>query len=362
MRRREQNKYIFAPEGRRRREGGRGLRSTALIFLPLLILVLLVSNFIVSNRVRLEPVNLTVLNLPEDLEQYSILHLSDLHGAELGERQKAVAAALGTTRYSCVVMTGDMLGPEGDAGPLLDLIALMPAETPKYYVPGDTDGDYLDSFAHGSLSVYSAWAEKLIAAGVTLLDRPVSETRGKGTIWFVPEELYTLDLDRMTETYQTQLSEMNRRATALTAGDAAYRRVLEYEVERMAAIREARERFQPTDIQIVLTHTPLTGEYVRDMITWGGKEDIFALRYAALILAGHYNGGQWRLPLAGAVYVPELGWFPPDEEIRGMRALEGIPQYISPGLGSDPHYRNMPGRIFNPPTVSLITLSRKAFK
>jgi len=362
MGRREQNKYIFAPEGRRRRERGHGLRGTVLVFLPLAILVLLISNFIVSNRVRLERLNLTVLNLPEDLEQYSILHLSDLHGAELGEKQKAVAAALGNTRYSCVVMTGDMLGPDQDPGPLLDLLALMPAETPKYYIPGDTDGDYLDSFAHSSLSVYTGWAEKLQDAGVILLDRPVSETRGKGTIWFVPEELYTLDLERMEETYRSLLTDMNRRATALTAEDAAYRRVLEYQIERMQAVREAREKFDPKDIQIVLTHTPLTEEYVRDMITWGGKEDIFALRYAGLILAGHYNGGQWRLPFVGPVYVPELGWFPEEGEVQGLRVLDGIPQYISPGLGSDPHYRNMPGRIFNPPTVTLVTLSRKAFR
>ena len=360
MARREQNKYIFVPEGRRHRERRHGFRKTLLIFLPLLMVGLFISNFIVSHRVQLDKQNLTILNLPEDLEQYSILHLSDLHGAELGKEQKAIAAALGSTRYSCVVMTGDMLGEEQDTGPLLDLIALMPAETPKYYIPGDMDGDYLDSWAHGSLSVYTPWAEKLMAAGVTILDRPISETRGKGTIWFVPEELYTLDLERMIEVYQGQLAEMDRRATALTADDAARRRVLEYELQRMAEIEEIRTQFQPGDIQIVLTHTPLTADYVRDMITWGTKEDFFAMRYAGLILAGHYNGGQWRIPGKGAIYVPEMGWFPADQQIRGLSFLEGIPQYISPGLGSDPHYENMPGRIFNSPTVTLITLSRKA--
>ena len=360
MRRREQNRYIFAPEGRRRREGNHGFRSGVLLFLPLLLAVLLISNYIVSHRVLLEQVPLTILNLPEDLEQYSILHLSDLHGAELGERQEAIRTALGNTRYSCVVMTGDMLGPDQDAEPLLDLIALMPAGTPKYYIPGDTDGDWLENRAHSSLSIYAPWAEKLMAAGVTILDRPVCETRGKGTIWFVPESLYTLDLDRMTGIYRDQLDRMNRRATAMDADDAARSRVLEYELERLDAIREIRERFQPQDIQIVLTHVPLAADYVRDMITWGEKEDTFSMRYAGLILAGHYNGGQWRLPLKGAVYVPELGWFPEDEKIRGLGVVEGIPQYISPGLGSDPHYEHMAGRVFNPPAVTLITLSRKA--
>ena len=359
MRRRERNQYIFAPEGRRK-DKNHGFRKALPVFLPLLIASLLISNFIVSHQVRLEKLNLTVLNLPQDLEQYSILHLSDLHGAELGERQKAVASALGDTRYSCVVMTGDMLGRDGDVKPLLDLIALMPEATPKYYIPGDADGPFLAERAHGSLSIYQDWAEKLRAAGVTLLDQPVSETRGKGTIWFVPEDLYTLDLDRMREVYAGQLAEMNRNATSQTADDAARRRVLEYQTARLDALEKARQQFAPEDIQIVLTHTPLTDDYVRDMITWGTKEDTFSLRYAALILAGHYNGGQWRLPLKGAVHVPEFGWFPEDSLIQGLSFPAGIPQYISPGLGSAPQYEHRPGRIFNPPTVTLITLTRNA--
>ena len=360
MARRERNQYIFAPDHRRRERDRRSVWKTLLVFLPLLAAGLLISNFIVSNHVRLEQVRLTVLNLPEDLEEYSILHISDLHGAELGEKQKAIASALGSVRYSCVVMTGDMLGSGGEVQPLLDLIALMPAGTPKYYIPGDTDGSFLDSTPHGTLSVYQSWAEKLLDAGVVLLDRPVSETRGKGTIWFVPEELYTLDLDQMREVYRGQLADMNRNATALDAADAARKRVVEYELARMDEIAASRALFAPEHIQVVLTHTPLTRDYIRDMILWGNKDDFFSLRYAGLILAGHYNGGQWRLPLKGAVYVPELGWFPEDSLVRGLSFLEGIPQYISPGLGSDPHYEHQPGRVFNSPAVTLITLTRRA--
>ena len=359
MRRRERNQYIFAPEGSRK-EKSHGLRKTLLTFLPLIVMGFLIANFIVSNQVKLEKVNLTILNLPKDLEQYSILHLSDLHGAELGEKQQAVRKALGSIRYSCVVMTGDMLGENGEIQPLLELLSLMPPQTPKYYIPGDMDGPFLDDRAHGSLSVYQGWAEKLLEAGVILLDRPVSETRGKGTIWFVPEELYTLDLGRMREVYKGQLAEMDRNATDLNADDAARKRVLEYEMSRLDAMEESQSLFAPEDIQIVLTHTPLSAEYVRDMITWGEKDDFFSMRYAGLILAGHYNGGQWRIPIKGAVYVPELGWFPEDRLVRGLSFLEGIPQYISPGLGSDPHYEYQPGRIFNSPTLTLITLSRKA--
>ena len=357
--RREKNKYMFASEARRFQRSHR-LRNTLLIVFPVLILTLLIANFTVSRHVKLEELRLTVLNLPADLEEYSILHLSDLHGARYGEKQKAFETALGNSRFSCVVMTGDMLGNDRDVQPLLELLALLPKDKPKYLIPGDMDGVLIDSGAHGSLSVYADWAVRLQEAGVTILDRPVSETRGKGRIWFVPLELYTLDLDVSESVYRKQLAALEERAASLSADDAARIRALEYELERIEALREMRKEFAPGDIQVVLTHTPLTDGYVADIISWSSKEDYFSLRDASLVLAGHYNGGQWRIPFVGPVYVPELGWFPEDSEVQGMSYPGGIPQHISPGLGSDPHYRGQPGRVFNSPIMTRITLTRKA--
>ena len=322
-----------------------------------MLLVGWVMNFTVSRHVTLENLRLRVLNLPEDLENYSILHISDLHGERYGEEQRAIAAALGETRYSCVVFTGDMMGPEGDMEPLMELIALMPKETPKYYITGDLEEPFTDAAAHGTLEVYRDWAIRLQEAGVTLLDRPVMESRGKGRIWFVPEELYALDTVSMKTVYERQRTELQERSSALSPNDAARLRWLSYELERIESLEEMKKEFLPTDIQIVLTHVPLTADYVRDMVQWSEKEEAFSLRYASLILAGHYNGGQWRLPWGGAIYVPELGWWPEDELVVGLDYLAGIPQHISPGLGSDPHYRWQPGRVFNPPRLTRIILS-----
>ena len=356
--RRETNPYTFASD-RRRFKRPRKLFRKLLVLLLLLVLTFWVTNFTFSRRVRLEEVRLTILNLPVDLEEYSILHISDLHGARYGEKQKAIKTALGNTRYSCVIMTGDMLGEDGDLEPLLELIALMPEDTPKYMIPGDVEGSFIDTGAHGSLSPYNDWALRLQEAGVILLDRPVSETRGKGTIRFVPEEIYMLDLDMTESVYRKQLASLNARATSLTADDAARIRALEFELERLEDIRTLKAEFAPEDIQIVVSHTPLTEEYTQNLVSWTDKETVFSLRYANLILAGHYNGGQWRIPGVGAIYVPELGWFPEDSMVQGLSWLGDIPQYISPGLGSDPHYENMPGRVYNPPVITRIVLTRK---
>ena len=357
--RREKNQYIFASEvGRRQRS--HHLRNAILLILPLLIVSLLVANFMVSRRITVQEIRLTILNLPQDLEGYSILHLSDLHGARYGENQKAVETALKNMRYSCVVMTGDMLGEDGDTAPLLELNALLAGDVPKYLIPGDTDESPVNSGAHGSLSVYANWVQEIQAAGITLLESPTLVTREKGRIWFVPEESYALDIDRMQGVYERQRKELQDRATSLTADDAAKIRALEHEISLLEQLRQTRKEFQATDIQVVLTHMPMTEEFVSDLISWTGKEDYFSIRYAGLILAGHYNGGQWRIPFVGAIRVPELGWFPPDDQVQGLSYPAGIPQYISPGLGSDPHYENQPGRLFNPPTITRIVLTSKA--
>ena len=356
--RRQKNQYVFARDSRRFRRPHHALR-VLLVLVLLLSLTFFVSNFTVSNRVKVEEERITILNLPVDLEEYSILHISDLHGARYGEKQKAIKTALGNMRYSCVVMTGDMLGENGDVEPLLELIALLPQDTPKYLIPGDMDGPLVDTDAHGSLSPYADWAVRVQEAGVILLDRPMSETRGKGTIRFVPEEIYMLDLDATETVYRKQLAVLSERSASLNANEAARIRALEFELERIAEIREAKKEFKPEDIQVVLTHTPLTEEYLKNLISWTEKETYFSVRYASLILAGHYNGGQWRIPWVGPVYVPELGWFPKDSEVWGLTYLGDVPQYISPGLGSDPHYEHQPGRVYNSPVITKIMLTRK---
>ena len=91
--RREKNQYIFASELTKRNRSHK-IRSAVLILIPILFFSLWVLNITVSRRVVLDEIRLTVLNLPDSLEGFSILHISDLHGARFGENQKAIRAAL----------------------------------------------------------------------------------------------------------------------------------------------------------------------------------------------------------------------------------------------------------------------------
>ena len=357
------NRYIFSSDITRRHERRRKRSKAVLLILILLVGSFFVANFLISRQIRVEDIRITVLNLPKDLEEYSILHISDLHGARYGDKQKAIATALRDYNYSCVVMTGDMLGKDQDVEPLLELIDLIPEGKPIFYIPGDSDPDPVEYKAHNSLSPYAGWAEQLQEAGVTILDRPVKDTRGKGVIWFIPEELYAVDLDEMEKAYDRQLQTLKANPNPTPNDNACINTLEKYQLGeegRIADIRKILEEIQPEDIQVVLTHIPLTEEYINRMVSGSRKEDVFSLRYAGLILAGHYNGGQWRIPFVGALYEPDLGWFPPDDVIQGLSYPYGIPQYISPGMGSDPRYTWEPGRLFNSPVITRITLTRKA--
>lgn len=352
--RRRKSQYIFTPE--KQRASGRSVLMWISIFLLIGIAAIFTINFVITHQVVLEKQTITVQNLPDDLENWTILHFSDLHGQEFGDGQAAIKSVIKSQAYSSVVFTGDMIGQDGDIQPFLDLVALLPENTPKLYVPGDSDPDFLDATAHGSLSVYADWAVQLQDAGVTILDEPVCFTRNKSNIYFIPEYLYSLDLDGMEAAYQTQLDTLSANVI-LTPDEAALKRVCQYHLERIARIRTVKETITEKDIQIVLTHTPLTKDYVSTMVDWKGKNEIFSLRHASLVLAGHYCAGQWRIPGGGALYVPDYGFFPDDSLIVGLNYLSGLPQYISPGLGASDYYTWMPGRAFNTPTVTLIALT-----
>ena len=239
----------------------------------------------------------------------------------------------------------------------MQLLSLLPEDKPKILIPGDSDPPIIQTTAHDSLSVYTSWAQQVVDAGVILLDEPVSFTRNKSTIWFVPEYLYSLDLDSTESAYRRQVEELSAEGIILTPDQSALKRAGEYHLERIARIRGAIASMKESDIQVALTHTPLTREYVTTMLQWTDKSTVFSLRRVSLVLAGHYTGGQWRMPWGGALYVPAYGWFPEDSLIRGLDYLSGIPQYISAGLSASDYYSWQPFRLFNGPEMTYITLT-----
>ena len=352
MARRQQ--YIFSDEPRR----GKGLLIGFLVVLMLLLAGLFTANLAMTHTVAYTREYVTISNLPADLDNFTILHLSDLNGAELGDRQSAVKKAIGSrSGYGAVVLSGNMVGESGNVQPVLDLLTQLPYGTPVLLLPGDGDPALYATQAHASLSAYADWAQTLVDAGVIILDEPQAVTAGKATIWFTPENLYTMDTVSTEKAWQNQIDMLNAQVEPLTLDQSALKRTAEYQVQRMQRIREKAASVKEKDIQVVVSHMPLTKESVAESRAWATSK-VFSMSHVRLALSGGYCAGQWRIPGVGAVYVPELGFFPEDGEITGMGYVSGVWQHISPGLGAGADYPwFMPMRLFNSPGATMIVLT-----
>lgn len=335
---------------------------TFLIGLGVVLLLVLAGlftwNLALNHTVIYEKTYVTISNLPSDLENYTILHLSDLNGASLGGNQSALRKVLDGKNPSIVVLSGNMVGPKGDPSAVLSLVEIFPKGTTVLLLPGDDDPALYATSAHGSLSPYAPWAATLQEAGIVILDEPYAVTRGRSTIWFIPELLYTLDPDNSRAAWQAQLDQLNAMAVLgdLTPDQAALRRNAEYQVARFTRIGETLGNIRDSDVQVMVSHMPLTKEYVTTTRA-AADERALSLQQASLVLAGGYCGGQWRIPGVGAVWAPDLGFFPEDHLLRGLVFTGGLWQHISPGLGVSPAYPFLPFRMFNSPVTTLLVLS-----
>lgn len=338
----------------------RGL--TFLLWFILLIIIaggiIAAGSDLLNKNVKLVKQPVSVLNLTRDLEGYTILHLSDLHGAMLGTDQSLIANALARQSYNIVCITGDMVGESGNAQPFLQLLSLLKKDVPILFIPGDCDPPSLITTSHGSLSVFNSYINAAQAAGAIYLDAPYPVTVGKTTIWFSPEGLYSMNADTTISSCQGQLDRLNSINASAEADGAAEIRFWEYKLDAAKRLQESRLNMLSSDFHIALSHAPLTYDYVRSVWDWQADQGV-AMQKVTLALAGHLNGGQWRMPNGGAIYVPEMGWFPDDRQVVGLNRVSTIAQYISPGLGSSCNYPLQPGRLFNPPTITLLTLTGK---
>ncbi|MBQ9263322.1 MAG: metallophosphoesterase [Clostridia bacterium] len=349
---------LFAPEPK---------SHTTLVFILLLLIIflatVLVLNHINNNRVNLAVQSVTVPSLTAAMNNYRILHISDLHGQFFGAHQERLQLAIANARYNIVVITGDVTGKNGNYDAFLTLLDLFnPSKTPVYFIPGDEDPAPIESAPNGSESAKAEYIRAAEAKGAIYLDAPERIDFGKNAIWLWPERIYTLDVGNSEATVSTRMTELENEPPS-PERDAALRAV-KYHADLLARIRAARRITKADDIHIAVTHHPLSLDALTTLREWTDSGNDAYVSSVSLVLAGHYNGGQWRLPFVGAVKVPASagkgsGWFPGDMGVVGLSSYQGIPQYISPGLGASSVIGLPAFRLFNTPQVTQIILTTR---
>lgn len=328
-----------------------------LFCLVLIVSVIVATNVGFNYQVRIAKETVTVWNLPKSLQNYTILHISDLHGARFNNKQSDFKKVIETLDYHVVVMTGDMVGKHGDYKPLLELIETLKPDVPVLLIAGDEDPPPIIYNAHGYASPLNTYLMEAERLGVIYLDVPYSITVGNATIWFFQEEHSHIDIPSQRNAYAKRYEQIAP-VRDESPDNAAMLRALEYRLDTLKRLEEVRTEIVDDSIQIALSHYPITDEYYRDMAVYDHGE-LLSLTNTTLLLAGHFCGGQWRFPWNDeAIYIPGLGSAPDKQLYTGKSYVGGITQYISPGLGASGMYPQ-PGRLFNSPYISLITLSSK---
>lgn len=338
-----------------------------ILFFAILFLFLAIAfglNHFNNSRVELLTEKVTVPLLPSSLENFRILHISDLHGLTFGENQKRLIDAFANSKYDIVCITGDVCGKDGDYIPFIQLLSYFQnINKPVYFIPGDEDPNPLIAVPHGNDTAKADYIVAAENAGAVYLDAPVQIVRGKNVLWLYPEWAYTMDIDASTGIMNTRLAELEKQPDS--AEKTAAISAVTYQLDQMERIRAARRVTLESDIHVALTHHPLKLSALEEMLAFTSSDNDSYVRYISLVLAGHYVGGQWRLPGIGALRAPATsglgtnGWFPDDDQVMGLASFLGIPQYISPGLGSSNAIGLPPFRFMNTPSVTIVTLTSK---
>lgn len=336
-------------EPRRRRPLAPRLLALAAALAALLLLV----NFGVNRFVHVNRLTVPMRGLGEAFEGYTILHVSDLKGARFGSNQEGIALALRGEHFDAVALTGDMVSAMGNAQPLyalIDVLRELNPSAPIYFIPGDDDPEPLSMDYADSGSPFAPWVLGARQRGAQLLSSPQGLNRDGQTLWLTTSSLLSLDLDAAQSPFEL------RYLDAQASGDENAIELAAYNLNALEQTRTARKAMQEEDVIVSLTHVPPAAQELEAAAgTLAGR--------VGLVLCGHYLGGLIRLPGIGPMFVPSqqlerYGLFPGASACSGLSRRGSAWVHISTGLGdNDGHYPAPFFRLFNPPSVSLVTLT-----
>lgn len=326
----------------------RGPGPMALV-LPLLVIALVVSCVVYDNsRIVVDEVQFSMPALPRDMEGTGVLLLSDIRDHTFGEDAEGLSRALKGLDYDFVVMTGDVTGTDGSTDGFYQALEYFAAQgRDVYFITGDNDPPATGFRADGSFGL-SDWVLGAQERGAVYLDVPVCIGGAEPSLWLMPASALVLDT-------QSSLDSLDARLADDSLDDATVQSIL-YRRERYQAFADAMAERKYNDLTIMLTHMPCLDKSLQTQ----SATDLFG--QADLILAGHHLGGQICLPFFGALKVdneqlPRGGWLPESRYLSGLNEVNATQQYISTGLGTA--WKGLLNfRLWNPPQISLITLTR----
>ena len=274
------------------------------------LFMIILYNVYDNNRVKLVKEVIEIVDLPSDFEGFKILQITDLHGKTFGENQEKLVDIINSLNYDMIAITGDMASQHtDDIDPFIEVLDKIINKGYLFYVQGNVDKEVINEITNE----ITEEGQFLINKGCNILDKPYEIKKGESSLWisrFINKDQF-YDL--------TGVEEKN-----------------------------------DNSIKIALTHYP------RHEYHFGDDKNIPNYK---LVLAGHYHGGQWRIPFYGAIFIPdafsEIYLFPNQDEVKGLVTWGDTNQYVSAGLGENNRFKILEFRLFNTSEINLLTLKSK---
>ena len=318
------------------------------------------SNLVVKEQI------VTVVGLPNDLEGYRIVVLSDMNGKRFGDEQSLMLRTLNGIKYDAIFCVGDMVGKSGNAEPFWEFLDGLRDPGKVYFICGDSDpGPYIKG-ARGTEGVLSKliledWILGAVERGAHYVDAPMAITVKKSTLWISPATMLNLEATSTLETWKEQTDQEVDGVRSGIDEDYTTLPLTTYRAKLAQQLYDAQRSMSATDIHISLAHEPPADTFIYTSEDHDPETERF-LASPELIIAGHYCGGVWRIPGIGAIYVPDdtlpnSGWFPDQARVAGLSTVGETQLYISSGLSTSGSVRLMPFRLFNQPEISVLTLT-----
>lgn len=270
------------------------------------IIVLLILIYLGFQNGHLKTTTIKYSNdkLPKSFDNFTIIHVSDLHSKKFGEGQIKILNKIKKENPDIILVTGDLIDRRRyDLETSMLFITGAVEIAPVYYVSGN----------HEAWSLrYGEIKERLLKSGVYVLDNETSEiVIGEDKIEVLGIKDPAFDTpEGIKDIYLTNF------------------------------IQNLNSFSQSENFQILLSHRPeLFDLYVNEEID--------------LIFSGHAHGGQFRLPFIGGLFAPDQGLFP--KYTSGKHKINGSTLVVSRGLGNSV----FPLRLFNNPEIVKVILQKE---
>lgn len=330
-----------------------------------LIALLAVGVMLNNSNLTVAEQTVTIVGLPEELETFRVVVLSDMNGRRFGDSQSLLLRTVNALDYDFLFCLGDMVGPGGNAEPFYELLEGVRDPSKVYFICGDSDpGPFVTTPRNitGTLSqiILEDWILGAVERGANYVDAPIQLPIKNANVWISPATLLNFETVSTLDFWKEQAEQEVDGVISGIAADYNSLPKTDYRYQQMQKLYDAERAMSENDIHIALSHERPSDEFI--YTSEDHRSDERYLPSPDLVLAGHYCNGVWRVPFYGALYAPDdtlprSGWLPEQSAICGLSTVSETQLYITGGLSNNAALKLMPFRLFNSPQISVLTLT-----